>query len=91
MEAVARRLEGLFKVRISSKGQIVIPKNIREALNLRKGEELILMPMDEGILMKRPSPRSKGLRGLLKGLDVDLEECEAILVEARKSLAKAID
>jgi len=41
--------------------------------------------------MKRPSPRSKGLRGLLKGLDADLEECEAILVEARKSLVKAMD
>jgi hypothetical protein len=44
--------------------------------------------MDEGILMKRPSPRPKGLRGLLKGLDVDIEECGAILEEARKSLAK---
>jgi len=84
-------LERLFKVRVSSKGQVVLPKHIREALNLHKGDELLLIPTEEGILMKLPSKGAEGLRGLLKGLDVDVAECEAILSEAKRSLARVIE
>jgi len=83
-------LEVLFKVRVSSKGQVVIPRHIREALNLKEGDELLLVPTEEGILMRPPSKERGVLRGLLKGLDVDPEECEAILSEARRSLARAV-
>ncbi len=88
---MSKPLEVLFKVRLSSKGQVVIPRHIREALNLNEGDELLLIPTKEGILMKPPSNEPKGLRGLLKGLDVDVGECEAILSEARKSLARVIE
>jgi len=84
-------LERLFKVRVSSKGQVVLPKHIRRSLNLNKGDELLLIPTEEGILMKLPSKRAEGLRGLLKGLDVDIAECETILSEAKRSLAKVIE
>lgn len=85
-------IERLFKVKVSSKGQVVIPKHLREALNLKEGDELILMPIKEGILMKHPlkDKEAKGLRGLLKELDVDVEYCEAILGEAKRSLARTI-
>jgi len=83
-------LEMLFKVRVSSKGQVVIPRQVRKALNLKEGDELLLVPTEEGILMRPPSKERGGLRGLLKGLDIDPEECEAILSEARRSLARVI-
>ena len=83
-------IEVLFRVRISSKGQVVIPKHIREALSLNQGDELALIPTKQGILMKRPSKEVGGLRGLLKGLDVDIAECEAILGEASRRLVKSI-
>ena len=38
--------------------------------------------------MKRSTEDIGRLRGLLKGLDVDIAECETILSEARRSLAK---
>lgn len=83
-------IEKLFKVKVSSKGQVVIPKRLREALDINEGDELLLVPTKEGILMKRPSKEVKGLRGLLKELDVDIAECETILGEAKRSLVKTI-
>lgn len=83
-------LETLFRVKVSSKGQVVIPKHIREALGLGEGDELILMPTNEGLIIRRPSKAGR-LRGLLKGHDVDIAECEAILNEARRGLIKIIE
>ncbi len=89
---MSKYLEQLFKVRLSTKGQLVIPKHIREALNLKEGDELLLVPTEGGILMKTLSKEEEGkLRGLLKGLGVDAGECEAILKQARRSLAKVIE
>ena len=88
---MSRLLDRLFKVKVSSKGQVVIPKHIREALKLNEGDELLLVPTKEGILMKHPPNGPGMLRGLLKGLDVDIAECEAILNEAKRSLAKTIE
>jgi len=79
-----------FTVKISSKGQVVIPKPIRENLGLNEGDELLLIPAKDGVLMKRPSREPGKLRGLLKGIDVDVAECEAILGEAKRSLAKSV-
>jgi len=42
------------------------------------------------VLMKPPKESGR-LRGLLKGLDVDLEECESILNEAKRSLTRVIE
>lgn len=84
-------LETVFKVRVSTKGQVVIPKRIREALDINRGDELLLIPTKEGILMRHPPKRTVGLRGLLRDLDVDVTECEAILSEARRSLTKIVE
>ena len=82
-------IERLFKVKISSKGQVVIPKPIRDAYNFKEGDEVLMIPLEDGILMRK-FERSVELRGLLKGLDVDVTECERILMEAKKSLLKGI-
>ena len=70
---------------------MVIPKHVREALNLNEGDELLLIPTTEGLQMVRPSKKVGGLRGLLKELDVDTAECEAILNEACSRMKEAID
>jgi len=41
--------------------------------------------------MKHSTEDIGRLRGLLKGLDVDIAECETILSEARRSLARIIE
>jgi len=84
-------VEALFKVKMSSKGQVVIPKHLREALNLKEGDDLLLIPTKGGILMKPPNGKKRTLRGILKGLKVEAAECEAILSEAKRSLTKTIE
>jgi AbrB family looped-hinge helix DNA binding protein len=54
-------------VKVSPKFQIVIPKEIREALKLEPGQELHLYVLDGTIRLSRP--RSiKDLRGMAKGM-----------------------
>lgn len=40
---------------ISSKGQVVIPKSIRDSHHWDIGEELVVIEMDEGVLLKPKS------------------------------------
>ncbi len=53
-------------VTISSKGQIAIPKAVREALNLSQGAKLVLeLRGQEIVLSKQPAWRE--LRGTIQG------------------------
>lgn len=55
------------KVKVSPKFQVVIPKEIREQLELKVGEELQIFALDGSIQLRRP--RSiKDLRGIAKGM-----------------------
>jgi AbrB family looped-hinge helix DNA binding protein len=54
-------------VKVSPKFQVVIPKEIREQLKLRPGEELQMYVLDAAIHIHRP--RSiQDLRGIAKGM-----------------------
>jgi AbrB family looped-hinge helix DNA binding protein len=54
-------------VRISKKGQFVIPKEMREALGVNEGED-ILVTFEEGrVILTRPQEYARKTRGLLKG------------------------
>ena len=52
--------------RLSSKGQVVLPKSVREALGLKAGDEL-LVQVEEGAIRLVPK-RKRGLREVLKVL-----------------------
>ena len=54
-------------VKVSPKFQVVIPKDIREQLELKPGEELQIYVIDRSVRLQRP--RSiKELRGVAKGM-----------------------
>ncbi|MFI0399713.1 MAG: AbrB/MazE/SpoVT family DNA-binding domain-containing protein [Thiolinea sp.] len=58
-------------VRLSSKGQIVIPKEVRDSLNWGIGVELILVTTEYGVILQtKPSQQrklpAKSLRGFLQ-------------------------
>jgi len=80
----------LFRVKVSAKGQVVIPKTIRKAYHLNEGTEILFVPVEEGVLIK-PVEKVLRLRGLLAELEVDPLECEAILAEAKRSLMKVVE
>ena len=67
-------------VTVSSKGQITIPKEYREGYNLLEGEEAIMLPTEEGILIKH---RTISLRGMLSG-KIDLNGFESDVRALRK-------
>lgn len=54
---------------LSSKYQLVIPKDIREEAGLVKGEKIFIIAK-EGMINLIPSRRLKDMKGYLKGLKV---------------------
>lgn len=54
-----------YKTKVSSKGQIVIPKDIREKYGYVKGIELTLTPLDENKLLLEKVPKLSELFGFL--------------------------
>ncbi|MGB9244336.1 MAG: AbrB/MazE/SpoVT family DNA-binding domain-containing protein [Candidatus Acidiferrales bacterium] len=54
-------------VTVSPKFQIVIPKPVREKLNIRAGQELLVYAFDGTLRIEIPKPISE-LRGIAKGV-----------------------
>ncbi len=50
--------------KISPKGQITLPKEFRTKYHLKEGEEAVMVPTKEGILIKH---KRESLRGILRG------------------------
>ncbi len=56
-------------VKISSKNQIVIPKEARQAMRLKGGDEVLVVVKDGiTILMPKPENYRRAISGLGKGL-----------------------
>ena len=58
------------KATISSKGQIAIPKAVRERLNLKEGTQLMIEVKGESLVMKRlvsQYPNWRTMRGMFRG------------------------
>jgi AbrB family looped-hinge helix DNA binding protein len=54
-------------VRLSRKGQLVIPKEIRDALGIKEGEELLAVLEDRRMILIRPEDFARATRGSMKG------------------------
>jgi AbrB family looped-hinge helix DNA binding protein len=60
----------MTKATISTKGQIVIPKTVRERLNLKAGTEVVFDVQGEAVVMKRAVrnfPDWRTMRGMARG------------------------
>lgn len=55
-------------VRLSSKYQVVIPRRVRESLDLRPGQKVHVLPYENRIELIPVRPVAK-MRGFLKGID----------------------
>ena len=58
----------VVKVKLSSKFQIVIPAEIREKMNLKAGEEIVMIEK-AGVIHLVPQKPIKQMRGFVKGGD----------------------
>lgn len=62
--------------KMSSKGQVVIPEEIRQALALGPGSQFVVVGQDDVVILKRISPPS-------------MSEFDEILQEARRQARRA--
>ncbi len=69
--------------RISTKGQLTIPKEFRKILNIHAGDEVILLLQDDGILIKTKVSHIGMLRGLLRD-EINIEKAKSFIDSERK-------
>ena len=62
--------------KMSSKGQVVIPEDIRETLHLREGDQFVVIGKGDTVILKSITPPS-------------MEQFEELLAEARTTAKKA--
>lgn len=59
-------------VTISPKFQVVIPETIRQAMNLKAGEKVLVFQYENRIEYI-PHKKMKSMRGFLKGINTELD------------------
>ena len=59
-------------VTISSKYQVVIPREVREQFNLKPGQKIMFIPYNN-LLHVVIVPSIKQARGMLKGINTDIQ------------------
>jgi AbrB family looped-hinge helix DNA binding protein len=62
--------------KMSSKGQVVIPENIRKQLNLKAGAQFVVLGEKDVVILKNISPPS-------------MDEFDDLITQARKKAKKA--
>ncbi len=72
-----------YQAKITSKGQISIPKELRERFQLRVGEEVLLIPQEEGIVLKPGLNPMRRLRGVLRE-ELDVKKASEFIRKTRR-------
>jgi len=55
-------------IKVSDKGQIAIPQSIRDRIGIDKGDELIIIQVDDKILLERAQKISKQVKDNFKDI-----------------------
>jgi len=81
----------VFGARMTSKGQLVIPKAVRDVYGFRKGSIVRIIATEEGVVLKPIAEKPwAGLRGMMRkewgSLDIDL-----LIEESKRSLLKKLE
>ena len=74
--------------KVSSKGQVVIPANVRKAASLKKGEIILAIAIDDMVVLKKIVDKSfeetmKPVWNRVRQLGLSEEDIGAIIEEAR--------
>ncbi len=74
--------------KVSSKGQVVIPANVRRAASLKKGEKILAIAIDDTVVLKKIVDKSfqetlKPVWAKVKQMGLTEEDIDAVVEEAR--------
>src|SRR5580658_6856707 len=68
-EPTLRECKAMAQVTLSCKNQIVIPREAREALGVKAGDQLLVVVRGEKVIViEKPKPYHKAIRGLGAGV-----------------------
>jgi len=81
LENMTEQIEDVIKV--SSKGQIVIPREVRKKMGMKGGEKLLVLTRDGDILLRRTNEASEDInKKLEKVFTVESLDADKIVAEA---------
>lgn len=74
--------------RVSSKGQVVIPVNVRRAAGLKEGEKLLALAIDDTVILKKIVDKTfeetvKPIWEKVRQLGLTEEDVDALIEEAK--------
>jgi AbrB family looped-hinge helix DNA binding protein len=74
--------------KVSSKGQVVIPANVRKAANLKKGEKILAIAINDTIVLKRIVDKSfeetmKPIWNKVRQMGLSEDDIGVLIEEAR--------
>ncbi len=75
--------------KLSSKGQLVIPANVRKAAKLKKGEKILAIAIDDTVVLKKIIDKSfeetmKPVWARVRQMGLSEEDINALVNEARE-------
>jgi len=71
-----------YVVKITSKGQVTIPKVLRDKFHLLEGETAVMIPVSEGVMLKHELNPMRNLRGILRH-EMDMEKASRFIEKMR--------
>ena len=69
--------------KITKKGQITIPRKLRNELNLKPGKKVFFVKSEDGVLIKPVVENVRSLRGILK-TEITSDEIQNEITNIRK-------
>jgi AbrB family looped-hinge helix DNA binding protein len=74
--------------KVSSKGQVVIPANVRKAASLKKGQRILAIAVDDTVVLKKIVDKSfeetmKPVWKKVRQMGLSGEDIDALIEEAR--------
>jgi AbrB family looped-hinge helix DNA binding protein len=62
---------------------LTLPKDLRKRFHLQEGEKVLLIPLEDGIMMKHNLNPLRELRGILRQ-EIDVQKASRFVAELRK-------
>lgn len=89
-------MKSLATTRLSSKGQVVIPENIRDQMGLHEGDQFVVLSQGDVVILKAIQPPSmdrfdhliKRARKEAKAANLRPSDVTALIKKVRKDLRK---
>ncbi|MFO7680354.1 MAG: AbrB/MazE/SpoVT family DNA-binding domain-containing protein [Chloroflexota bacterium] len=75
-------------VKVSAKGQITLPQNLRQLLGIKPGDSIVITQNDDGLMLRPVTETLFDLRGIVPVSGP--QDFEAVIEEAKRLVATDI-